>query len=399
MQVRCRCSYYALNRICLHYFDSFFDFLHLLLNNTIHYEFIYIIPPSMTAQAPSPSRTAASPKAAQQALYRSAAAAKLAHMPVATLRVWERRYQLCLPTLSAGGQRLYSDADVARLALIKRLCDQGHAIGQLAALDLPQLQTIAASSFDSGPGSPAAGANSGATAGARAGFQAAANATPWRVAVIGPALAQRLTHSALLRQLHRPIELLGAFEHAKQAAQALGNTPPDTLPDALLIHAPNLHPQWLTQFAADAGPLATVPKAVVYGFVASKESQALEAAGFALQRDSASDASLGQWLAGLSQQQRGQLAAQSIRPRLWSDAQLSQFAAMPTTVACECPQHVAQLLQQLAHFEAYTQDCTHRSPSDAALHNYLSAVAGSARASFETALKRVALHEGLQLPA
>ena len=54
---------------------------------------------------------------------------------------------------------------------------------------------------------------------------------------------------------------------------------------------------------------------------------------------------------------------------------------------------------QLSHFEAYSEDCQHRSPADAALHAYLKRVAGTARALFESALERVAIEEGLMLPS
>jgi hypothetical protein len=85
-------------------------------------------------------------------------------------------------------------------------------------------------------------------------------------------------------------------------------------------------------------------------------------------------------------------------PRRWDDAALADFAGLSSTIACECPRHVAELLMQLSHFEAYSAECRHRSPADAELHAYLQQVAASARARFETALEHVALHEGLILP-
>jgi DNA-binding transcriptional MerR regulator len=72
--------------------------------------------------------------------HRSGAVARMVRMPVATLRVWERRYQLCPPALTPSGQRLYSAADVRRIALLKQLTEHGHAIGSLAGLDMVQLQ-------------------------------------------------------------------------------------------------------------------------------------------------------------------------------------------------------------------------------------------------------------------
>ena len=86
-------------------------------------------------------------------------------------------------------------------------------------------------------------------------------------------------------------------------------------------------------------------------------------------------------------------------PRRWDDAALADIAGLSSTIACECPRHVAEILMQLSHFEAYSAECRNRSPADAELHAYLAGVAASARAKFEEALERVALHEGLLMPA
>ena len=64
--------------------------------------------------------------------FRTGAVARMLRMPVATLRVWERRYHLTDTPRSPGGQRLYTSADVQRLALLKQLVDVGHAVGQHA---------------------------------------------------------------------------------------------------------------------------------------------------------------------------------------------------------------------------------------------------------------------------
>lgn len=50
------------------------------------------------------------------------------------LRVWERRYGAVTPKRGPGGQRLYSDADVERLALLHAATRAGRGIGQIAAL-------------------------------------------------------------------------------------------------------------------------------------------------------------------------------------------------------------------------------------------------------------------------
>ena len=325
--------------------------------------------------------------------HRSGAVARMLGMPVATLRIWERRYGLTRPALSPSGQRLYSAEDVRRLALVKQLADLGHAIGSLAALDMPQLKRVAATH---------AQVRSSTLDGQRADAAPWLPARPWRLAVIGAGLGKRLQRPALLRRLGRPVVLLGPFDNAAQAAAALR----DTDLDALLMHEPQLQEGWLASMEALAPAFAGVPKAVLYGFAADAACEALATAGTALLREPQPDAVLAQWLRGLAMAAPTSLTAagrpapgtEAAPPRRWDDAALADFAGRSSTMACECPRHVAELLVQLSHFEAYSAECEHRSTADAELHAYLRHAAAASRARFEAALEHVALHEGLLLP-
>jgi len=58
------------------------------------------------------------------------------------LRAWERRYGVVAPTRSPGGQRLYSDADVERLALLHRAVLSGRAIRTVASLSDGELAAL-----------------------------------------------------------------------------------------------------------------------------------------------------------------------------------------------------------------------------------------------------------------
>jgi DNA-binding transcriptional MerR regulator len=324
--------------------------------------------------------------------HRSGAVARMLRMPVATLRVWERRYGVTQPLLSATGQRLYSADDVRRLALLKQLTDLGHAIGSLARLDMQQLQQVATTHAS--------------VLAARQTEDPAqdppSTAAPWRLAVIGTALAGRLQRPALLQRLSRPVQLLGPFADAAQAAAGLEGV----AVDALLVHEPRLHGGWLASLQAAAPQLATVPKVVLYRFAAESTCAALTAAGVALLREPQADAVLGQWLQTVLQalpQARPAVRdparpEPAVLPRRWDDAALADFAGLSSTIACECPRHVAELLMQLSHFEAYSAECRHRNAADAELHAYLQQVAAASRVRFEAALEHVALHEGLILP-
>lgn len=58
------------------------------------------------------------------------------------LRAWERRYNAVKPNRSAGGRRLYSQADIDRLSLLKRVVDSGHAISNVARLATTKLNEL-----------------------------------------------------------------------------------------------------------------------------------------------------------------------------------------------------------------------------------------------------------------
>lgn len=58
------------------------------------------------------------------------------------LRAWERRYRVVRPRRSAGGQRLYSDDDIERLAQLHRAVLAGRTIGQVARLDREALARL-----------------------------------------------------------------------------------------------------------------------------------------------------------------------------------------------------------------------------------------------------------------
>jgi DNA-binding transcriptional MerR regulator/methylmalonyl-CoA mutase cobalamin-binding subunit len=59
------------------------------------------------------------------------------------IRAWEKRYKAVVPHRSEKNRRLYCEADVQRLQLLKTTTDAGHAISQVAQLDLAELQILA----------------------------------------------------------------------------------------------------------------------------------------------------------------------------------------------------------------------------------------------------------------
>jgi DNA-binding transcriptional MerR regulator/methylmalonyl-CoA mutase cobalamin-binding subunit len=58
------------------------------------------------------------------------------------LRAWERRYGVVTPSRTDGGQRLYSEADVQRLILLRAAVSAGHNISQIASLTDERLRGL-----------------------------------------------------------------------------------------------------------------------------------------------------------------------------------------------------------------------------------------------------------------
>ena len=83
--------------------------------------------------------------------------------------------------------------------------------------------------------------------------------------------------------------------------------------------------------------------------------------------------------------------------RSLTDQQIALVGGRSPALQCECPSHIASILSELLAFEQYSGECATDEPGDAELHQYLARIAGRARSSFEGALERVALQEGISL--
>ena len=341
-----------------------------------------------------PPATAIQPQPAPQPTFRSGAVARMAGMPVSTLRIWEQRYRAVGPSAAPSGHRLYSAADVQRVLLLRQLTEQGHAIGSIAGLDAAQLQRVART-HDASP--------------AGKGVRSARRTAALTLIVVGQALALRLQRPAVVQRLGHPWQVTAVFDSLAEAAHAATGA----AVDLLLWQAPGLQLSGLPELKAAQDAWRARQVAVTYRFAGAAATRAFAAAGAMVVREPADDDALGAWVASLQgslvsgAEEPGRqpvardtpdLAAGDITPRRFDDAALTAIAGLSSTIACECPRHVAELLIQLSNFEAYSADCANRSADDAELHAYLQRVAGASRGLFESALERVAREEGLMLP-
>ena len=345
--------------------------------------------PAFQPPAPQPNKV--------RPTFRSGAVARIAGMPVATLRIWEQRYQAVRSITAASGHRLYSSADVERATLLRRLTAQGHAIGLLAALDTEQMREMMHAAEVARPPNR----------------REAPRGVASRVVVVGQALARRLQRLFDRQPWGPALQMVAVFDTLAEAAHAAEHSAKPAI-DLLLWQAASLQPGARHELRVAQDAWRAPAAAVVYRYCSAAGRAELTGAGAAVLYEPADDDSLGQWLASLPRAETPSgkaatapdlappgatgLTDPTVLPPRFDDAALTQFAGFSSTIACECPSHLAGLVLQISNFETYSGDCANRSAADAQLHAYLQRVAGAARMLFETALEHLAIAEGLPLP-
>lgn len=315
-----------------------------------------------------------------QPLYRIGAVSKSTGIPVSTLRIWENRYGAFSPIKTEGNQRLFEENDVSKALLLKQLASSGHSIGAIARLDLDQLRRM---------GQLLSTAEHPQTR----------HHEPARMAIVGVGLANRIQSPVFAAgPLHQKFRITNVLP-------TLGDLQRATLPDQpqiLLIKSPTLQSSTFNDILAVKDQHQFVQTLVIYNFAPDSVVQAMKFSGLIVRREPIADSELAELIQSVlfidpaPAQEFGTTGAVLTR-RKYSDETLQRVAGISTNVVCECPRHVAELISQLASFEAYSQECLNRHEDDAHLHAYLHSLAGSARSLFENALEKIAQHEGIDL--
>lgn len=80
--------------------------------------------------------------ASKGARYSIRVTSRLTAIELDTLRMWERRYGFPRPTRTDGGSRVYSEADVEALKLIRRALEQGYRPGEIVGKPAEELADL-----------------------------------------------------------------------------------------------------------------------------------------------------------------------------------------------------------------------------------------------------------------
>ena len=316
-------------------------------------------------------------------LHKIGAVSSLSGVPTPTLRVWEVRYATFTPLKTQGRHRLYSDDDVLKATLLKRLTEQGHAISNIANLSSQALNNLLMQQQSSN----------------RIQVHRQLEDRTISMAIVGLALAGRIESKKFTLSFNNhEIKVADIFNDLSDALGAEFEQPTQIL----LIKTNSLHAGIEVDIHKLAQRCQALQVIVLYNYGQQNIIESMKFSGMIVRREPISDSDLADLinsvlLVGAEQKNSGFVVGAVIPQRKYSDATLAKVAAISSNVLCECPRHVAEIIAQLASFEQYTHECLNKSTEDAHLHAHLSSVSGSARALFESALEMVAKHEGIEL--
>jgi hypothetical protein len=269
--------------------------------------------------------------------------------------------------------------------MIKQLVDMGHPIGTIASLGTDELLAIQADTWalhDTRPD--------------RADPEERHETT---VALIGPLMVGEQFTMALSGGALR---VTGRCADAAKAVPALKGV----RADIAIIDLQNMSDADVGRVTAIKDACGAEIAVVLYRFARSAMIRRMRMAGHAVARATTDPAEIEAICLGLLRQPRLEagehlrfLEAAQPRPPRFDEQFLSELSNASRSIECECPKHLVELVLNLGGFERYSAECASRSPSDVVLHLNLQRAAGLARSIMEHALERVAIAEGIELPA
>lgn len=287
-----------------------------------------------------------------------------------TLRKWESRYRVVEPLRTDTSRRLYTQVDVQRLSLLKKLVDQGHQISRLAVMADSDLERLLGEAL-----------------------QPALRQTAQcdRAVVVGEALTEILRDALVGRPAVLIPESAGNWLLNEPARLSEGRTvlvvEIPTTPDAIATRLIEFRRQYFDRVVA------------IYGFATQKTIRRLLDGGIVcLKAPVDVEEVIRNLQLPLNQISAMELlAGRGIPEHRFSASTLGRLSALSPKLQCECPNHIAQLLMDISAFEQYSLECEDTEPAERALHARLRIIAATARSLFEDAMLAVAKNEGISL--
>ena len=307
--------------------------------------------------------------------FQMSAVSRLTGLAGNTIRTWENRYQVVEPERTETGRRMYSREDIRHLTLLKTLIDAGHSIGSIHDLSSEQLEIRLRDAVTTAP-------------------------VGCRTIIAGEHLLSLWEEDG---DDLAGLKIVSAFSSFEDLVNDSDQNPSI---DLLIVECPTLFPETLVSLDEVRSVTEARRVILIYAYAAGELlAEVSEVSGMVcirgpittneLRMACHADIELGKW----TKSERKTIADVSgtIPERRFSNKQLAKLSRITSSVECECPKHLANLLFSLSAFESYSSECKSRNPKDEAIHRMLYETTAHARSAIEQALKEVINHENIEI--
>lgn len=310
--------------------------------------------------------------------FKIGAVAKLTGLSSHNIRAWENRYRAVVAHRLESGRRFYTQQQVDRLVNLKKCISLGEAISNIAHLDDETLQQkivdLNAQSVSDNP------AQSILTVG-----------------VIGPESFQ----AKIVEREHLSVRY--RLDFAEFSPLELGAIHAVDPVCVLFVYCASISDSRAMQIKTLSKSARAEKIILYYRFANQKNLHLLNQAGVQVVKGPVDDTAIQIMVSSLMSAQASQPAVElesifAYYPtHIFSDEQLSTLVDLPSKIDCECPHHLAELLEGLKAFERYSGECMNKNDDDAALHSKIQRTTAGVRHRLELLLQDVLAAEGLTL--
>lgn len=303
-------------------------------------------------------------------------AARLAGVSTHMLRVWEKRYGLNLSQRDGNGRRLYSQASIETLKLIRQAMALGYKISELAPLSTMELLELNLTKEKQHEDD----------------LPTKMNLSQKKWLVYGMKVSHALFKQGVSKLFERTENLSQLFNRLKNSSShqlgvvvefsSLTESEEAVLYEVVLMTGRSLPIVTVVEDSVSEAVLNRIHKA---GIILWKESFEICLSDFLREVTSTEHEHFPQ-----DQKRR------AIPDRL-SHQNIDRLLQSPTNIYCECPTHISTIYTELDNFIRYVNDCELLSPKDKVLHKYMGETLTDIRQQMTKLAFQVASMDGIEL--
>lgn len=304
--------------------------------------------------------------------------AKLTGLTSHNLRVWEKRHAAVTTTRTDSGRRIYDEEALQRVKLLKQCVNCGFTIGTIAQMTNDELTDLLEDYEEN---------NTDIQPRRKKNLK---GMTVWACGGEAIRIIDQLVKLPFqVDEIHRFTD-----------TQHLANASLDEKPDMLIIEQASLSATETQDMAALIKKISAPHCLLFYRYSRQQDIAYLNSIGAQTLRSPVDKNSVYDLMDNLVKAPEGDpimIPFKKVPERTFSDQELSKAAAITSSIDCECPQHLSELIKSLVGFENYSIHCENKDKESADLHRHIHLRTAQARAILEELLINVLKQEGINL--